>query len=199
MGHDKNESSNRLAQRFTSSTDKFKYAFLTPLFKFLNSLNVTPNQLTGFAFLLAMISLYFLYTKDYLTFTIFVALNFFIDSIDGTYARFAKKETKAGTMFDFFSDYTYFLFVLFIFLYQELAHPVLIGLTIGFFLYHEILYFVLKELDCTKVPFRFTNIVLIAPIFNLIPQILIIVLVTAILGSLRAFYYIFRFYLRGKT
>jgi len=198
MGYDQNDSSNKLSQKFIKSTDRFKYALFTPLFRFLKSLNVTPNQLTGFAFILAMISLYFLYVGDYIIFTIFVALNSFLDLIDGTYARFVKKESRTGTLLDFFSDYTYFLFVMFIFLYMESAHPILIGLTIGFFLYHEILYFVLKELNYTKVPFRFTNIILLAPILNLIPEILLIILITAIIGSVRAYYFLAKFYLVSK-
>jgi len=198
MGMNENDTSNKISQRIVSKIEKRKEKALLPLLRRFKKWGIKPNQLTGIAFLFALISLIFLVIGNYVIFTTFAIINFIFDSIDGSYSRFLKISSIEGAFIDYFADHTYFFFVLIIFLYLNLTNPLLIGLVIGFFLYHELLFFILKELNYTKVPYRCMNIILISPILGLVKEILMITLIALILDTIRAYYYIGKFYLGDK-
>lgn len=70
---------------------------------FLLAKGITPNILTSFNFLIALTALWFLFKHPYL-YVMFLLLNYFIDIIDGYYARHFLLSSRRGEILDHGSD-----------------------------------------------------------------------------------------------
>jgi len=120
--------------------DKFIYALIDLLIPYLIKLKVHPNivTLTGF------IPIYFIYTnilaKRKLIVYILVAINYFLDCLDGELARKSGKTSKLGGMLDSFHDLISFYSILHL-VFGYYAIPILIIFT----------YTVLKVFDMDPV------------------------------------------------
>jgi len=89
------------------------YCYKIRVIKYLNevlkSLNITPNMITLFAFIIGLLSVYNLY-KGNTTWGLFLWLiNRFLDGWDGMYARETGQTSDFGGYFDIITDFTVFL------------------------------------------------------------------------------------------
>ena len=80
-----------------------------PLFRFpayliVNYTNITPNQITFFAFLLSILQFYFFTNGSLILGALFNQLSFGLDQIDGKIARLKGLVSKSGTLMDSIID-----------------------------------------------------------------------------------------------
>ena len=84
--------------------DNFLYIFVEKLAPILNNLKITPNQVTFFSYICALISLYLLCSGSYKLSALFWAMNYLFDHTDGYMARKYNMITKIGDKFDHITD-----------------------------------------------------------------------------------------------
>lgn len=79
---------------------------LVPLkfLEFLAKIKLTPNKITALAFLFGLVAFYFFITGKVFWGGLACVLNHVFDGLDGRLARYLKKTTKAGALFDLISD-----------------------------------------------------------------------------------------------
>jgi phosphatidylglycerophosphate synthase len=75
--------------------------YITPI---CFSLSLTPNHITALSLLIGFASAYYIYQKDFKTGAILFGLSYFLDCLDGHYARAYNMETEFGDWFDHISD-----------------------------------------------------------------------------------------------
>lgn len=105
---------------------------LSPLFK---SMNFTPNGITMISTILSLAALYYLYQKNVLNFSIFFALAYFFDVMDGHYARKYNMMTENGDKFDHYKDIFFGVAIIVILFmqYDMLSFPILIVIMIALY------------------------------------------------------------------
>ena len=86
---------------------------MMPVGRALARTGITPNMITGFTVLVALVSAWFFAMGDLLTGLLFMILTVVMDMFDGAVARAAGLATKFGATFDHVLDrYAEFLFML---------------------------------------------------------------------------------------
>jgi len=77
------------------------------------SLSMTPNDLTTLSLIMNIISVIFIFNKQFIFASIFFYIGYFFDCCDGHYARKYKMVSKFGDMYDHYSDLFKFVIILF--------------------------------------------------------------------------------------
>ena len=116
---------------------------ILPIFKVLG---FTPNGLTTLSLIFGLLSIYSLFNKDHVSFSIFYFVSYFFDCIDGMMARKYNMVSKFGDMYDHAKDCLVFGLIIIILLN---FYPIL---------KNKILYFILTfsyvlslvHLDCQE-------------------------------------------------
>jgi len=93
-----------------------------PFILFFNKIGITPNMLTLFGLLMLIPFVYFFFFNPWISF-LFLILNLFFDGVDGSLARFLKKDSSVGEFLDKGADYFSFIVVFFTFLYFGMLSP----------------------------------------------------------------------------
>ena len=88
---------------------------LCPLFKYFN---FTPNMITGINIICSLLCLYYLHIKNYNLCIIFLILTFLFDCTDGSYAREYNMETYFGDLLEHYTDYIFWLWLLYILIFN---------------------------------------------------------------------------------
>lgn len=84
--------------------DNILYIFVEQLSPLLKKLNFTPNIITLLSFITALVSLrYFNYQQNVVG-SIWFVISYFLDCVDGYYARRYNMVTEFGDYFDHFTD-----------------------------------------------------------------------------------------------
>jgi len=71
---------------------------------YITNEKMNPNAITLFNIIPSLISLYYVYHKDYLLFFIFLIIRTVLDCLDGLVARKYNKTSKLGAFLDIFTD-----------------------------------------------------------------------------------------------
>ena len=97
-------------QKF-SYIDKFIYKYISiNVVRHLNNFNITPNMVTTVSFIFGLIASINLYFSCYKLSGICFISNYLIDCVDGPLARYTKKISRFGDLYDHITDIlTYFL------------------------------------------------------------------------------------------
>lgn len=74
------------------------------LLEFLIKIKLTPNQITFLAFIFGLVAFYFFVKGKVFLGALACILNHIFDGLDGRFARYLKKITKTGALFDLISD-----------------------------------------------------------------------------------------------
>lgn len=72
--------------------------------RIFGSVGLTANNYTAIALLLAVVSVYFLFTRNFLCAAFFFAIASFFDIVDGSVARYRKEVSRKGAYLDTISD-----------------------------------------------------------------------------------------------
>lgn len=76
-------------------------------YQFLERLGLTPNKITFIALFFKILVLYCFYNNQIFLGGIFIAIDYALDYIDGTFARRVRKKTPFGIFFDSVLDRTF--------------------------------------------------------------------------------------------
>ena len=100
----------------TNGVDKYiSYPVADFFVPILYKLNFTPNIVTLITLIIRLIALKLLYSKKlYSVIIILWTISWFTDAMDGQLARKYNMTSKFGSFFDFFTDITTFLLLIFI-------------------------------------------------------------------------------------
>ena len=90
----------------------------------LHKLHITPNMVSAFGFLCAIIAFYFLFNNHTL-FVVFYLLNFLSDFVDGTLARISKIKNPHGPYIDAAAD-AFFGIILLIKAFFHFQNPLIL-------------------------------------------------------------------------
>jgi CDP-diacylglycerol---serine O-phosphatidyltransferase len=114
-----------------------------PLF---NKINYTANGLTTLSLIFAVPALYYLYNHNLALFTIYAAISYFFDIMDGRYARRYNMVSEVGDHYDHFKDILIGLIAVFI-LYDryEITQHLSVLITMAVFFVLLILFFGCQE------------------------------------------------------
>jgi phosphatidylglycerophosphate synthase len=110
----------------------------TVMADFAENNSISPNNVTIFRSILALIGVYCLYKGDLEIWFILYLINYFLDCVDGIQARKYKRTSKLGDILDHVSDITIMTLSLIILVkcYGLLTTvPLLIGTAVIFFLF----------------------------------------------------------------
>ena len=88
---------------------------ITPLFRYFN---FTPNKITIINIICSIICLYYLYIGEYKLGVLFYILTYLFDCTDGFFARKYKMETYFGDLLDHYTDYIFWLGLLYILIFR---------------------------------------------------------------------------------
>jgi len=83
----------------------FNYFSIILTYFFIRYTNFKPNHITALGFLLYLLSLFFLDSREYLLFFIFYWGSFVFDIIDGNIARLKKETSLVGAYLDIIIDW----------------------------------------------------------------------------------------------
>ena len=98
--------------------DNIFYTLANYINPYLYKLNVTPNMITIFGLISALISHYFLYNYNILVAFLFIIIAQFCDCIDGQYARKYNMSSKFGDLLDHGVDFIKLTILCFILYYR---------------------------------------------------------------------------------
>lgn len=90
----------------TSSINKKANKVLSPLLRQLNSVGITPNQISIIGFIIGTISVVFVLLEKIEIALILLLITLIFDAIDGALARYAKLESKLGEKLELIFDRT---------------------------------------------------------------------------------------------
>jgi phosphatidylglycerophosphate synthase len=95
----------KLDNRYENPVDVLIYNyFVEPTSDFHNNLGLTPNALTSISLILTLLSIYYIYKKNYILGAIFYFVGYFYDCLDGYNARKFNLVSKFGDLYDHASD-----------------------------------------------------------------------------------------------
>ena len=89
--------------------------------RYLDKLNISPNIITTVSFLFGLISSIYLYLEYYKLSGIFFISNYLIDCVDGPLARYSKKSSNFGDLYDHITDIITYLLLLYISYYKQFS------------------------------------------------------------------------------
>lgn len=94
---------------------------MRPVAAFLHGKNIKPSTISLIGLLMVVPFIYFLPINGWVA-SVFILLSFFLDSVDGVLARFAKIESKEGEFIDHCFDYLSFFVIFLTFLANGLTN-----------------------------------------------------------------------------
>ena len=118
----------KIPQEYENPIDNIIYQFVDPVLPLFNQLNFTPNGITTLSLLSGVAALWFLYNKQFVPFAITYLTSYYLDFLDGAYARKYNMVTKGGDYYDHIKDWSVNLLGLYILFikYNIIKKPLLI-------------------------------------------------------------------------
>jgi len=94
----------KIIEKFENPIDNLIINLCTIINQNILPKNISPNIITFFSLILGLISSYLVYQSYFLQGSISWIISYFLDCLDGNYARMHNKCTAFGDKFDHFSD-----------------------------------------------------------------------------------------------
>ncbi len=94
----------KLPKELENPLDIILYNIADKVSPFFYKLKFTPNIITTLSNILCIISIFFIYKKNYKLAGIFYFISYFFDCLDGFYARKYKMTSEFGRIYDNISD-----------------------------------------------------------------------------------------------
>ena len=101
----------KLPDEIDDPVDIFFYRLANNLSNFFRNTNHTPNMITTYSFLFGLLAVYFLYKRKIVLFTCFYIMFYFLDCLDGFFARKYDMVTVFGDFYDHAKDLIMFILI----------------------------------------------------------------------------------------
>jgi len=145
----------KISSNYENPIDNFLYIIIENISDTVHKYNISPNMITTFSNINALIGIYYLYKRNFILGAIFYFIAYFFDCLDGYIAIKYNLVTKFGDYYDHISDfiklflYFYVLYIINPTLFIQLI-PLYIILILFLLLhlhYQELLYSKKNESD----------------------------------------------------
>ena len=107
---------NKIKEQYENPIDNIIYKAVGPTLPIFHSLNFTPNGITTLSLLSGLTSCCYLFNKQFIPFAIMYLISYYLDFMDGAYARTYNMTSEFGDWYDHIKDWTISLLVLYIFI-----------------------------------------------------------------------------------
>lgn len=106
----------KIANELDNMLDNLLIDIIDPITKSLYQLKITPNEITIFSTIIGLLSFYFLWNFQILNFIVCFVLYYFLDCMDGYYARKYNMVTVVGDYLDHIRDLIIFILLIIVFI-----------------------------------------------------------------------------------
>ena len=158
-----------------------------PLVPFLDKIGLTPNALTSIGFVITIIAAVFIAIGNFLIGALLILFAGLFDILDGALARYAKKSTRFGALFDSTLDRLSegILFVGLVVFYSNGVHMLEIILLFVVMIFSFLISYIRARaeglnIDCQTGLFTRTERVLLLALGLLVDQVLIALILLAL-------------------
>ena len=94
----------KIPPKYDNPIDNIFYDFVDPTLPIFHNMNFTPNGITTLGLLFGLAACCSLYNKQFVPFAIMYLISYYLDFMDGAYARKYKMTSEFGDWYDHIKD-----------------------------------------------------------------------------------------------
>lgn len=110
---------NKLADQYECPVDKYILSFIDTHIRFYRKMGFTPNMLTTFSILAAILTVYEIFKGNFAIAAFLWLVAYYFDCADGKFARKYNMVTKIGDLYDHFGDIFKYVIVIYALFYSS--------------------------------------------------------------------------------
>ena len=104
----------KILSQYDNPFDNLIYKAVDPTLPIFHNMNFTPNGITTLSLLSGLGACCYLYNKQFIPFAIMYLISYYLDFMDGAYARKYKMTSEFGDLYDHVKDWTVFAIIFYI-------------------------------------------------------------------------------------
>jgi phosphatidylglycerophosphate synthase len=108
----------KISESYENPLDNINIDCVDKLCPLFHKLGMTPNHITTISLLFGLLSLYHLYNKQVLPFSIYFYISYLFDCMDGHFARKYNMVTKLGDIYDHIKDWSIIVGIVLVIYYK---------------------------------------------------------------------------------